>query len=63
MRSGAKVLKYIAEFKEFDLEELIQDSLPEYFSINDIEQILKIDCQSLLTDEIRNDIEFPEYQP
>jgi hypothetical protein len=34
MRSGAKELKYIGEFKDFEIEELIQDTLPDYFNIN-----------------------------
>ncbi len=33
------------------IEELIQDTLPEYFNNDDIEQIIKIDCLSFMTDE------------
>jgi hypothetical protein len=29
----------------------LQDTLPTYFNDRDIEQVLKIDCQSLITDE------------
>ena len=43
MRSGAQKYTYLPTFKEFELEELLQETLPEYFNINDIEQILKID--------------------
>jgi hypothetical protein len=37
MRSGPKKLRYIEKFKEFEIEELLQETLPEYFNINDIE--------------------------
>jgi hypothetical protein len=45
-------LKYKSTFKEFKLEELMQDTLPIYFNYRDIEQILKIDCLSLITEEL-----------
>jgi hypothetical protein len=44
-------LKYKSTFKEFKVEELLQDTLPTYFIYRDIEQVLKIDCQSFITDE------------
>ena len=39
MRSSisSKSLKYLATFKEFKVEELLQDTLPDYFIYTDIE--------------------------
>ena len=51
--------KYFSEFKEFKVEDLLGDTLPSYFIYTDIEQILKIDVQSLLTDQLIQDINDP----
>ncbi len=37
MRSGAESYSYFPLFKEFELEELLQETLPEYFKIDNIE--------------------------
>ena len=59
--------KYFSEFKEFKIEDLLGDTLPRYFIYTDIEQILKIDVQSLLTDQLIQDIDRrltgDEYKP
>ncbi len=54
MRSSisSKSLKYLATFQEFKVEELLQDTLPIYFNDRDFEQVLKIDCQSLITEKL-----------
>jgi hypothetical protein len=51
IRSSCYELKYKSTLKEFKLEELLKDTLPTYFIYKDIEQVLKIDCQSIITDE------------
>ena len=49
--------RYFSEFKEFKVEDLLGDTLPDYFIYTDIEQILKIDVLSLLTDQLIQDID------
>ncbi len=49
--------RYFSEFKEFKIEDLLGDTRPSYFIQTDIEQILKIDVQSLLTDQLIQDID------
>jgi hypothetical protein len=51
IRSSCYELIYISKLKEFKVEELLQDTLPIYFNERNIEQVLKIDCQSIITDE------------
>lgn len=50
MRSGPKTLKYSAEFKEFKIEELLEETVPDYFKNESIEQIVKIDIRSFIDD-------------
>ena len=49
IRSSCYELKYKSTLKEFKVKELLQDTLPTYFIYTDIEQVLKIDCLSLIT--------------
>jgi hypothetical protein len=37
MRSGSLYAKYYGTFKEFKIEELLKDTLPDYFIYTDIE--------------------------
>ncbi len=49
--------RYFSTFKEFKIEDLLGDTLPSYFIYSDIEQILKIDVQSLLNNKLIQDID------
>jgi hypothetical protein len=51
-------MKFMSIFKELKVEEILQEIVPDYFNKSEnIEQVVKIDCSAIITDQLIQEIE------